>query len=130
MIFLPYYVNCLSSWGQALWLGIDAGWRSSKSIAMYCCTVWHYCSAIFVLKTLFFKYLYCKNSKINLLFTFKIIIGEIQQMRKIVTKPSSLFMWRDFYTTRKAIENVYIHLPFCQKKCHFCAFPIHAIGIN
>lgn len=29
---------------------------------------------------------------------------------------------------RTFIHNVYIHLPFCLKKCHFCAFPIHAIG--
>jgi len=32
------------------------------------------------------------------------------------------------YASNRMIENIYIHLPFCQKKCHFCAFPIHAIG--
>ncbi|KAL4468683.1 hypothetical protein ABPG74_005186 [Tetrahymena malaccensis] len=28
------------------------------------------------------------------------------------------------------IENIYIHLPFCQKKCFYCSFPVHAIGKN
>ena len=26
------------------------------------------------------------------------------------------------------LKNVYVHLPFCTKKCHFCAFPVHAVG--
>lgn len=28
----------------------------------------------------------------------------------------------------KQIENFYIHIPFCVKKCFFCAFPVHAVG--
>ena len=35
---------------------------------------------------------------------------------------------KQLYKSKEIIENVYIHLPFCQKKCHFCAFPVHAIG--
>jgi coproporphyrinogen III oxidase-like Fe-S oxidoreductase len=27
-------------------------------------------------------------------------------------------------------KNIYVHLPFCLKKCSFCAFPVHAIGSN
>lgn len=34
----------------------------------------------------------------------------------------------NIFATKKAVENIYIHLPFCKKKCHFCAFPVHAIG--
>ena len=29
---------------------------------------------------------------------------------------------------RKLTKNIYIHLPFCKKKCSFCDFSIHAIG--
>ena len=35
---------------------------------------------------------------------------------------------RDLYFSKRKVTNVYVHLPFCLKKCHFCAFPIHAIG--
>ena len=35
---------------------------------------------------------------------------------------------KEIYSTYKSVRNVYIHLPFCQKKCHFCAFPVHATG--
>lgn len=47
---------------------------------------------------------------------------------KNIGKASQLLKWKDFYVTQKKIENVYIHMPFCQKKCHFCAFPVHALG--
>jgi oxygen-independent coproporphyrinogen-3 oxidase len=26
------------------------------------------------------------------------------------------------------IKNIYIHLPFCLKKCKYCDFAVHAIG--
>ena len=42
----------------------------------------------------------------------------------------SLMSVRDLYLSKINVSNVYIHLPFCLKKCHFCAFPIHAIGRN
>jgi coproporphyrinogen III oxidase-like Fe-S oxidoreductase len=32
------------------------------------------------------------------------------------------------YSTQQKFRNIYVHLPFCHKKCHFCAFPVHAIG--
>jgi oxygen-independent coproporphyrinogen-3 oxidase len=32
------------------------------------------------------------------------------------------------YKSHKQITNVYVHLPFCKNKCHFCAFPVHAVG--
>lgn len=28
------------------------------------------------------------------------------------------------------VSNFYIHIPFCVKKCYFCAFPIHAAGAH
>lgn len=28
----------------------------------------------------------------------------------------------------ESVVNFYVHIPFCIKKCHFCAFPIHALG--
>lgn len=34
----------------------------------------------------------------------------------------------EIYKSRAEINNVYLHLPFCRNKCHFCAFPVHAIG--
>jgi coproporphyrinogen III oxidase-like Fe-S oxidoreductase len=34
----------------------------------------------------------------------------------------------ELYGTKIEVENVYVHLPFCQRKCHFCAFPVHALG--
>ena len=37
---------------------------------------------------------------------------------------------KELYLSKEPIRNFYIHLPFCQKKCHFCAFPVHAIGTN
>ncbi len=43
-------------------------------------------------------------------------------------KVSNILSVAQLYASNKMIENVYIHLPFCQKKCHFCAFPIHALG--
>lgn len=30
----------------------------------------------------------------------------------------------------KSIRNVYVHIPFCAKKCIYCDFPIQAIGNN
>ena len=30
----------------------------------------------------------------------------------------------------KQVKNYYFHIPFCVKKCHYCAFPIHALGEN
>jgi coproporphyrinogen III oxidase-like Fe-S oxidoreductase len=36
----------------------------------------------------------------------------------------------ELFSTRNRVENVYLHLPFCRKKCHFCAFPVHAIGMQ
>lgn len=29
---------------------------------------------------------------------------------------------------RNVIKNIYIHIPFCLKKCSYCDFPVHAIG--
>lgn len=26
------------------------------------------------------------------------------------------------------IKNIYIHLPFCIKKCKYCDFAVHAVG--
>lgn len=26
------------------------------------------------------------------------------------------------------MKNMYIHLPFCIRKCHYCSFAIHAVG--
>jgi coproporphyrinogen III oxidase-like Fe-S oxidoreductase len=26
------------------------------------------------------------------------------------------------------IKNIYIHIPFCLKKCSYCDFPVHALG--
>jgi len=42
----------------------------------------------------------------------------------------SKMLVKDIYSTYQTVRNVYVHLPFCQKKCHFCAFPIHAISSN
>lgn len=28
----------------------------------------------------------------------------------------------------KFVSNFYFHIPFCIKKCYFCAFPVHAVG--
>ena len=36
----------------------------------------------------------------------------------------------ELFASRSLIENVYLHLPFCKKKCHFCAFPVHAVGLQ
>lgn len=33
-----------------------------------------------------------------------------------------------FLQLASSTSNIYIHIPFCIKKCHFCAFPIHAVG--
>lgn len=26
------------------------------------------------------------------------------------------------------IKNVYVHIPFCIKKCFYCDFPVYALG--
>ena len=31
---------------------------------------------------------------------------------------------------QKIINSIYIHIPFCLKKCNYCAFTIHAIGLS
>lgn len=28
----------------------------------------------------------------------------------------------------KKLQNIYIHIPFCSKKCLYCDFPVHALG--
>jgi len=30
----------------------------------------------------------------------------------------------------KSLRNIYIHIPFCIKKCLYCDFPIHALGTS
>ena len=32
--------------------------------------------------------------------------------------------------SNKNLRNVYIHIPFCLKKCLYCDFPVYAIGKN
>lgn len=28
----------------------------------------------------------------------------------------------------KNLRNVYLHFPFCNRKCSYCDFPVHALG--
>ena len=29
---------------------------------------------------------------------------------------------------KKQLKNIYIHIPFCLKKCLYCDFPVYALG--
>ena len=37
---------------------------------------------------------------------------------------SSFLQWLDQYSRGKDL-GLYVHIPFCQKRCHFCAFYLH-----
>jgi coproporphyrinogen III oxidase-like Fe-S oxidoreductase len=30
----------------------------------------------------------------------------------------------------KLLKNIYIHIPFCNRKCSYCDFPVHALGLK
>lgn len=39
-------------------------------------------------------------------------------------------MLRESLQLSSNVAHIYLHIPFCIKKCHFCAFPIHAVGTS
>ena len=31
---------------------------------------------------------------------------------------------------KSLIRNLYLHFPFCNLKCRYCDFPVHALGLS
>lgn len=60
----------------------------------------------------------------------KAVTFELYYNNVIISMIEQFLRASELFASRSIIENVYVHLPFCRKKCHFCAFPVHAVGMH